>query len=147
SELLVPPAPKIGLADHRMATPLPGGNAILLCSTMATAGRSPLDQKIAVYDLKKRSFHVLRSGTNVRYLPSGHLLYTVHGSLFTVAFNAKTYEITSNPVLIAQDVLTNGPSGIAAYDVSKNGFLTYAAGGVAAPVTRFVLVDRHGVAT
>jgi serine/threonine-protein kinase len=143
SELLVPWAPKSGFGDHRMAVMLPGGNAVLLCS-VATIGGSPLDQTIAVYDLKTRIFHALRSGTNARYLPSGHIVYADHGSLFAVGFNPKTYDITSNPMLIAQDVMTNGASGVAVYDVSKNGFLTYAAGAVAAPMTRAVVVDRHG---
>ncbi len=146
SELIVPWAPKEGLAEHRMAALLPGGKAVLLCSVGAI-GASPFDQKIAVYDLKSRSFHILRSGSNVRYLPSGHLLYTDRGTLYAVAFNARTFEITSNPAVVAQDVMTNGASGTAAYDVSKNGFLTYASGGIAATPTRLLLVDRNGVAT
>jgi len=146
SDLLVPWDTRSGLTDHRIASLLPGGKAVLLCS-MPAIGASPLDQKIAVYDLKTRTFHVLRGGTNVRYLPSGHLLYADHGNLFAVGFDPKTYAMTSDPVLIAQGVMTNGASGVAAFDVSKNGFLTYASGSVSAPMTRVVLVDRHGVAT
>jgi serine/threonine protein kinase/Tol biopolymer transport system component len=145
SDILVPWDSKSGLADHRIASLLPDGKTVLLCS-MPAIGASPLDQRIALYDLKTRTFQTLRNGTNARYLPSGHLLYADHGSLFAVGFDLKKRALTSNPVLVAQDVMTNGASGVAAFDVSKNGFLTYASGGVAAPMTRVLLVDRHGVA-
>jgi len=139
-ELLVPPSS--GVKAFLSAALLPGGKSILFCSS--DSGGSYMQQKIGVYDINTRQIHFLRSGSNARYLPTGDLVYAENGTVYSVRFNPRTQELGANPVAVAQNVLTSTANGVSTFDVSQNGLLAYASGGVVAPITNPVWVDRKG---
>ncbi|HEX7190539.1 MAG TPA: protein kinase [Thermoanaerobaculia bacterium] len=141
-QLLVPIGGSI--KTFRAASYLPGHKKVLFCSMDGVANY--LDQKIGVYDLGTKQVRFLRAGSNVRYLPTGHLLYYEKGTLYLVPFDPEKVEIGANPTVVAQNVLA-WSGGLATFDVSRNGLLAYATGGISAPMTKPVWVDRKGVAT
>jgi len=89
---------------------------------------------------------VLRGGSAARYLPSGHLVYAVSGTLLAVPFDLEAREVRGGPVPILEGVLRSAATGDADYAVSDTGSLAYLpglAGGIATQQT-LALVDRSG---
>jgi len=75
---------------------LRGGQAVLF--TVTTAGGLNNEQ-IAVLDLTTREQKILiRGGSHARYLPTGHLVYGVAGTLRAVAFDLRRLEVVGTPV-------------------------------------------------
>ena len=66
------------------------------------------------------------NATLVRYLPSGHLVYTRAGGLWAVAFDLETLESTGSPTIVLDDIYTNERNHSVA--ISKGGTLVYAVG-------------------
>ena len=101
--------------------------------------------RIAVLDLRTGEQKVIVSGGSYpRYVPTGHLVYAVAGTLWAVAFDLRRLEVRGDPVPVLQRVVTKS-SGAASFSVAQNGSLVYVAGDLAdnAPRT-LVWVDRQG---
>ena len=83
---------------------------------------------------------IVDGGSDARYLPSGHLVYAVSGTLFAVAFDAERLTPRGNRVAVVEGVRRVGASGaspgVAQYAVSANGMLAYIAGPVSAWIAR-----------
>ena len=126
---------------------LPGGAGVLF-----TIDRGPGlgNEDVALLNMDTGEHHVIiPGGTDARYLPTGHIVYGVDGTLRAVAFDLSSLEITSDPVPVVEDVLVKS-SGAANFSISDDGHLVFVpfTGGDGANVTsRLVVTGRDGAGT
>jgi serine/threonine-protein kinase len=128
---------------------LPGGDAVLF--TLATTGGTDRWEKakIVVQSLKSNARHVLiDGGTDARYVPTGHLVYELNGTLLAVPFDVRHLQVTGGPVPVVEGVRTARPTltGTAQFSFSDTGSLVYIPGTGPATVTpnTLAMVDRTG---
>ena len=122
---------------------LPGGRAILF--TLARFGEWDTAQ-IVVQSLESgRRQVVVERGADVRYVPTGHLVYALGGTLLAVPFDVTRLAVTGAAVPLVEDVAQQGPT--AHFTISSHGALVYvprdAVGGPRGQRT-LVWVDRQG---
>ena len=88
---------------------------------------------------------LIQGGSDARYVPTGHLVYAIGGSLFAVAFDVERLEVRSGPVPILEGVrrADASSSGGAHFSVAANGTLVYVAG-PRSPGLDLALTDRRG---
>jgi eukaryotic-like serine/threonine-protein kinase len=130
-----------GEQDHYWPEVLPGGQAVLF--TIMTGGGLN-DAQIAVLDLRtQRQKILIRGGSHARYLPTGHLVYGITGTLRAVAFDLRRLEVVGTPVPVLEQVMTTPTLGVVSMSISDNGTLVYLP---VAETARFTLVwvDRQG---
>ena len=136
-----------GEGGHFFPQVLPGGKAVLFTVQSVT------NPHIAVQSLETGERRVLLEGVaNVRYVPTGHLVYAQAGTLMAVAFHLEQLEVTGDPIPILEGVMQTQPvpqtvatGGIAHLTFSDTGILLY----VPADTSRLegstlVWVDRQG---
>ena len=91
---------------------------------------------------------LLIGGSGARYIPTGHLVYAVGGTLFARAFDAERLEVeeTAVPVVVGVGRAVGGVAGVAQFSVSDNGTLVYVVGppSPTAAADHLALVDRQG---
>jgi dipeptidyl aminopeptidase/acylaminoacyl peptidase len=113
---------------------LPGGDAVLftLADFNAVNPASRWDTaKIVVHSLSSgERTEVVDGGSGARYLPSGHLVYAVSGSLFAQAFNPATRRTSGDRIRILSGVrrTSTANSGAVQFSVSDTGSLVYVPG-------------------
>ena len=114
------------------------------CCSRLRPLRGPENAQIAVLDLTTREQKILiRGGSHARYVPTGHLVYGVGGTLRAVAFDLRRLEVVGTPVPVLEQVMTTAAG--AHMSISDDGTLVYVPGGVqAAPARTLVWVDRQG---
>src|SRR5262249_31939912 len=92
---------------------------------------------------------LITGATDARYLPTGHLVYAVGGTLFAVAFDARRLELKGERVPVVEGVRRAPPaaSGAAHYSVSASGSLVYVPGPASNSAAQVDLVfsDRKAV--
>jgi hypothetical protein len=128
---------------------LPGGRAIMF--TVGN-GQSPdlWDRaSIVVQSLADgRRTRVIDGGSDARYLPTGHLVYALGGTVYGVQFDLEQLKTVGTPVPVLEGVMRSfaGATGAAQYGVSNNGALVYVPGPPGASPSQFELVmtDRKG---
>jgi len=133
-----------GEADHLWPEFLPGGRAVLF--TITQMNGQPGTGQIAVYDFQTKTTSVVLSpGADAHYTPTGHLVYSSSGALRAIKFDPRTYETSGEPLTVVPSVQTK-ELGAANFDISGNGTLVYAPGGVSESSTRreLVWVSRDG---
>ena len=87
---------------------------------------------------------LIEGGRDARYVPTGHLVYVLDGTLLAVPFDADELEVTGGPIPMAEGVQTAGSTTAAAqFSVSDTGSLVYVAGSDRENRT-LVWVDRDG---
>ena len=141
--VLTKPDSERGDSDHLWPEFLPGGGAVLFTIYPAIGG--PDNAQVAVLDLKTGASKVLvRGGSHAHYVPTGHLVYGVAGTLRAVPFDLERLEPTGTPAPVLEGVWTT-PLGAANFAVAANGSLVYVAG-LARPASRNTIasVDRQG---
>ena len=121
---------------------LPGEKAVLF--TLGD-GTNWNDAQIVVHSLETDERKVLiEGGRDARYVPTGHLVYVLDGTLLAVPFDVDELEVTGGPIPMAEGVMTAGSrTGAAHFSVSDTGALVYVAGSDRADRT-LVWVDRDG---
>jgi Tol biopolymer transport system component len=88
---------------------------------------------------------LVNGGADGRYLPTGHLIYTVDGDLFAVAFDAEALAVSGGAVPILQGVLRAGQTPGTNYAIANDGTLAYLPGDAPnAGQSSLVWVDREG---
>jgi len=84
-------------------------------------------------------------GSNPRYLSTGHIVFLFDSGLFAIPFDADTLTAAGGPVPLVQGIWRSlGVTGIAQYDVSKDGTLVYVAGEGLSQNISLLWVDRDG---
>jgi Tol biopolymer transport system component len=123
---------------------LPGGRAILFT---LVAGRGEWDTaQVVVQSLDSgRRDVVVERGADARYVPTGHLVYTLDGTLLAVPFDVTGLAVTGDAVPLVEDVAQVNVT--AHFAISNQGALVYvpsdAIGGLQRQRT-LVWVDRQG---
>jgi serine/threonine-protein kinase len=128
---------------------LPDGDTLLF--TLAAAGGPAATfwekAEVVVQSLKTAQRKtIIKAGTSARYLPTGHLLYMVEGTMMAVPFNLKTRAVMSGPVPIVEGIRRSGPAvGYATqFDVSAGGVFVYVPGPARSGQDDVFLTDRKG---
>jgi hypothetical protein len=146
--VLTKPDRERGEGDHLWPEFVPGGEAVLF--TIAPANGSIENAQIAVLDLRTGKSKVLiRGGSHALFVPTGHLVYGVTGTLRAVAFDLGRLEVAGTPAPVLEGVVTTA-QGAADVAVAANGSLVYVpgvAGGGAGGQQTVVSVDRQGRAS
>ena len=120
-EVLTRPDRESGELDHHYPWPLPGGRGVLFSVT--TVAAQGLATHTAVLDRQTAQQRtVLRSGSQAKYVESGHLVYADGGTIWAVRFDLETLGTVGDPLPLVQQVLT---LGAAAFTVSSAGTLVY----------------------
>jgi len=132
---------------YRHPSFLPSGKAVLF--TIGTADNYSYDDaQIGVLSLETgRKTILIEGGSSARYSPSGHLIYARQGKLLAVPFDADRLQISGEPFPVADGVFMSANTGMAAYAMSADGRLVYAAGPTELGRRVPVWVDRHGKPT
>ena len=128
---------------------LPGGETVLFTLGTGTAADRWERADIVVQSLKsgerKRLF---TGGTDARYVPTGHIVYALGGTLFAVVFDLDRLEVKGGPVPVVEGVRRSpgGGTGAAQYGISANGSLVYVPGsaGSSSAQLDIVVADRNG---
>ncbi|HYM13823.1 MAG TPA: protein kinase [Bryobacterales bacterium] len=119
---------KPGEHTHRWPQVLPGARAALF-----TANPQPGDYENASIDVASiktgERKTLFRGGYYGRYLPSGHLIYVHHGTLFAARLDLSRLVLTSPPAPVLENVATRVVEGVAAFDFSQSGTFVYQSGG------------------
>jgi serine/threonine-protein kinase len=119
---------------------LPDGRSVLFTATKGGWSES----KIVVASLPAGDrTEVVARGASARYVPSGHLIYTVDQTLFGQAFDVNRRTTSGAAVSLVQNIYReNALSTASDYSLSSDGTLMYVTGG--AQLRSFVWVDRQG---
>ena len=128
---------------------LPGGTHVLFTVATGTArDRWDRAQVVATSLTSGERKTLLIGGSGARYLPTGHLVYAVGGTLFARAFDAARLAIrgTAVPVVVGVGRSAGGVTGVAQFSVSDSGTLAYIVGPTSptAATRHLALVDRQG---
>jgi eukaryotic-like serine/threonine-protein kinase len=140
---LTTPDSQRGESDHLWPQFLPGSRAVLFTITTTKGGIET--SQVAVLDLQTGAQKtLLQDGSQAQFVQSGHLVYAAAGTLRAVAFDLDRLEVIGTPVPVLPQVVTL-PTGVAEFDIARNGTLAYISGGAGAtPARTLVWVDRQG---
>ena len=138
-ELLVAPDRERGETSYRFPEVLPGGEAVLF--TVFTSGNVEQAEIVALSLATGERKVLVSGGAGARYVPTGHLVYGLSGTLRAVAFDAGSLEVRGNPVPVLAGIDTK-PLGAVSFDFSQDGSLVYVTGG--AEARTLVWVGRDG---
>jgi Tol biopolymer transport system component len=126
---------------------LAGGQAVLFSFFHSKFIRGVDEAQVVVQSLKSGERKILvNAGSDAHYLPSGHIVYTLGGTLFAIPFDLERLEVSGGPVPVVEGVRRDAVTGIAQLSVSSTGLLVYVPGpaGSGAQGRRLMLADRNG---
>jgi serine/threonine-protein kinase len=128
---------------------LPDGESILFTWRAGVGSSQWQEAKVMVQSLRTGERKTILTGSDARFLPTGHLVYAAGSVLFAIAFDLSKLEPAGGPTPIIEGILRAtafpGSTGTANYDVSSQGVLVYLPGEAPPPVPRqLVAVDRNG---
>jgi len=127
---------------------LPGSQHVLFTLATGTARDRSDRSHIVVQSLKSAERKTLvEGGSDARYVPTGHLVYALSGSLYAVPFDAQRLKVTGAPVPIVEGVSrdTASVTGTGNFAFSSTGSLVYVRGPVSASALLDIgLMDRKG---
>jgi serine/threonine-protein kinase len=126
------PTPATELAPgeygHRWPQILPGGKAVLFTAAPVVNAFDTANIEVMSFAGHQRKT-LVRGGTFGRYLPSGHLVYVIGGTLFAVPFDLDRLDVRGTPVPVLEEVAYSSQTGSAQLDFSRTGTLVYRSGG------------------
>jgi Tol biopolymer transport system component/predicted Ser/Thr protein kinase len=129
-------------STHRWPFFLPDGKHFLY---LATNHANPKGDQTAVYlgslDGKDNRL-LLRTFRNAAYA-SGYLFFARENTLMAQVFDPGSFELSGEPVRIADNVLDDGGVWRAVFSASENGILAYQSGG-GVPGSQLAWFDRSG---
>jgi serine/threonine protein kinase len=125
---------------------LPNRNGVIFTLLRRGAPNREETAEIVVQSLPSGERRTLVEGSDGRFVPTGHLVYAVGGTLFAVPFDQRRLEVIGGrtPIL---DGVRRSPLAEAHFSVSDTGTLVFAPGpGGLRPASArgFVLIDRLG---
>jgi len=129
---------------------LPDGNTLLF--TIAPGASAPIGNRwdharVVAQSLKTGERKTLiDGGAEGRYVPTGHLVYVLGGTLFAVPFNIATLEVTGGSVPVIEGVrrVAAASVGTAHFAFSNSGSLVYLPGPMSWGREELFLFDRKG---
>jgi eukaryotic-like serine/threonine-protein kinase len=128
---------------------LPGGENVLFTAATSPAVEAWNRAVIVVQSLKtSKRTTLVEGGADGRYVPTGHIVYAVGGTLFDVPFDLRRLEVRAGPTPIVEGVMraTAAASGTAHYAFADNGSLAYIPGPAGSNSEQFdiAITDRDG---
>ncbi len=126
---------------------LPGGTHVMFTLATGTARDRWDKAQIVAQSLKDAQRKTLiKGGSDARYVPTGHIVYALSGTLYAAAFDAERLEVKGDAVPVLEGVSRSngGAFGAAHFSVSSNGSLAYIPGPVSASLVQLALTDRNG---
>jgi serine/threonine-protein kinase len=132
-----------GELTHRWPQALPDGKHVLFTTNNSQANYDSASLEVVDVHSGERKV-VYRGGTYGRYVPTGHLTFVNHGTLFAIPFDLDSLETSGSPVPVIQQLVTSVGEGGAQYDFSQTGRLVYGAQGPQALLYPISWVDRDG---
>jgi serine/threonine-protein kinase len=141
--ILTRPNREHGESDHLWPHFLPGTSSVLFTITALSGG--PSASQIAVLDLRSGKLRtILRGASQAHYVQTGHLVYLAGNALWAVPFDIARMEVAGPATMVVPKVVTL-PTGVAEFDIARDGTLVYVARGGASDSPRtLVWVDRQG---
>jgi eukaryotic-like serine/threonine-protein kinase len=148
STVVIPDNTVVGRRDSPQI--LPGGRTVLytLLDEGAFYDNRWDSARIVVQSIDGGEPKVLvEGGSDARYVPTGHIVYALRGTLLAVPFDLATLSVTGGSVPVIEGVRrsTAQVSGAALYAFSDSGSMVYVPGPTAEQETVFIY-DRQGVA-
>ena len=135
-----------GESDHVWPEFLPGGEKVLFTITPIAGGIE--NGQIALLDLQTGTSKVLiRGGSHAHYVPTGHLIYGVAGTLRAVAFDLRRLEVVGTPAPVLEGVVTTTSGPLTSRWRPMVPSCTSVVGAGAAGRHTVVSVDRQGRAS
>ena len=133
---------------------LPDGEHVLFTLATGRAADRWEQAKVVVQSLASGERRVIvEGGSNGRYLPTGHVVYALGGSLFAVGFDARRPEVRRGGAAPIVESVRRAPgwrqavTGVAHFSVSDTGSLIFVPGPATfgAGAWNLALIDRKGV--
>jgi Tol biopolymer transport system component len=128
--------------NHFWPSPLPDGRHFLYMVTrLESNGRrgTPIVYVGSLDSSERRE--VTRTNSRMVYSPTGHVLYVHEGTLLAQAFDVNRFQLTGEPVRLADGLDYFRSTGAAGFSVSEGGVLAHHGGSGALELMRF---DRTG---
>jgi serine/threonine-protein kinase len=128
---------------------LPGGQHVLMTLLSLSPQRpGSATGQVVVHALQSGTrTQVIDSGSDARYVRSGHIVYAANGALYAMEFDVKTLRARGEPWAVVEGVrATNIINATTHYTVSDTGTLAYVPGQPVPPALALDLVqtDRKG---
>ena len=123
--------------NHIWPDILPGGEAVLF--TVLTTEDSVIESLSLETGIRNV---LIRGGSRPRYVPTGHLVYSVGDTLRAIPFAVGRLETIGDPILVNENLWV-GDFEASNFDVSENGSLLYVSSD-AVPQVQLGWVDREG---
>lgn len=140
-----------GEISHRLPHFLPDGRSVLFTSPLRS---DALDSQanVFIYSIDSGERKLLVEGWDARYAPTGHLIFAREGSIWSVAFDPRSWTVSGPevPVLegVTHSIFTVNPTlrtGAAQMAFSDSGLLVFTQGTVFPEIKGpAVWVDRQG---
>ena len=131
---------------------LPGGRDVLFTVASAGGGADQWDKaNVVVQSLSTGERRTLvQGGSDARYIPTGHLVYAISGTVFAVPFDTRRLEVRGGPVPVVEGVrrASGSPPATAAaqFSVSRTGSLVYFPGPVSTSTNQLEIILADGAA-
>jgi serine/threonine-protein kinase len=127
---------------------LPDGQSLLFTVASGTAATRWDTARIVVQRRSGEPRTLIEGGSDGRYVPTGHLVYALGGTVFAVPFDARRLEVRGGPAPIIEGVrrAVGNLTGSAHFSFSGTGSLIYVPGPVSASQVLAVF-DRTGTLT
>jgi len=126
---------------------LPGGETVLFTVASGATGERWDKARIVTQSLRSGERKTLvDGGSDGRYVPTGHLVYSMSGIVFAVPMDVRGLEVTGEPVQIVEGVRRSEITGASQFGFSTTGSLIYVPG-LASPgagLSDLALIDRKG---
>jgi serine/threonine-protein kinase len=128
---------------------LPDGNAVLFTLTKGRDEEQFDSASVVIQSLATGARTPIVDGSGGRYLPTGHLIYTLSGTVFAAPFDLKQRKVTGEAVPVLQGVRRRPATGGAELSVSQTGTLAYVPGPAtfSAASRMLIITDRNGTTT
>ncbi len=123
----------------------PGGEWLLF--TLLSGSSSWNDASIVAQPVSGGERKLLvAGGTDGRYVPTGHIVYSLERNLLAVPFDLDSLEVTGGSVSIVEGVQQSAAprTGASQYGFSDRGGLVYMPGGGFSATSQLAWVDRDG---
>jgi serine/threonine-protein kinase len=123
---------------------LPDGRHVLFTVATGTSADRWDKAKVVLQSLDSDDRRTLIDGSDGRFLPTGHIVYALGGTLLAVPFDVRRLEVRGGPVPIVEGVRRgNTPEinpGVAHFSVSHSGTLIYVPGPLSPAAADYELV-------
>jgi Tol biopolymer transport system component len=132
-----------GATTQRWPQALPGGAGVLYTESSNIGAWDGANLVVAPLSGEAPKI-VVRGGYYGRYVPSGHLIYMQHGTLFAVPFDLRRLEAIGPAVPALEGVTADPIVGFAQLSVSTEGTLVYVPGAAADQANPIDWMTRDG---